>query len=146
MTSNLPKKTKFFPGFLPFKKRSNQKNKSTLYHKLEGFILTLTLHTFLIWPIFRGWAEILENISLFFGEIWRQKKDILKSWLHLNRNCPVFKKVRSSLSGGKKCYVRIHQNAQINSVKFAQIPRINNQHSAKYPSFRKLPQNKTTYS
>ena len=56
----------------------------------------------------------------------------------------MFKKVRSSLSGGKKCYVRIHQNAQINSVKFAQIPRINNQHSAKYPSYKTLPQNKTT--
>ena len=62
---------------LASKKRSNQKNKGTLYRKLEDFILTL-LHYFFWFDLFlEARAEILEIFSLvFWSKLWHQT-DIL---------------------------------------------------------------------
>ena len=59
---------------LASKKRSNQKNKGTLYRWLEDLILTLLRYFFDL----EARAEILEKNLLFFWKIWRHQKDILK--------------------------------------------------------------------
>ena len=41
-------------------------------------LFRLSYTNFLIWPLLKGWAEILKKKSLVFWEIWRQQKDISK--------------------------------------------------------------------
>ena len=51
---------------------------SSLYCYSEDFILTLLYHFFIFDLVLEARAEILEKISLSFGEVWKHQKDILK--------------------------------------------------------------------
>ena len=59
MSSNLPKINKFSVRISApaSKKRPNQKNKSTLYHQLDDFILTLLHFFFDLTSFLRGWGR-----------------------------------------------------------------------------------------
>ena len=70
MSLNLPKKQQFFSSIsaLASKKRSNKKNKVTLYHKLEDFILSIS-HFFWNQLTFRFAKNLMSNLWFEYSSI-----------------------------------------------------------------------------